>query len=153
MPIRVTKESPDAAAFDAMEKATEDKSSNMFTESEYNINATNEERLGYDYEAYRFLQQLFKEDKSTKASIKNWDFDRYLANLKGSYLEEKFIHSKEGDPDYYSKAGSMLRSVYSDDVEQMVLSAKNFKGDLPSRVGKKKSRKNISIKAPGAKSY
>ena len=143
----------DNEVFNAMQIATEGKASNLFTESEYNANATHEERMNYDSKAYGLLHKLYKEDKAKNSDIKDWDFDRYLANVKGSYLEEKFIHARKEDPDYYSKAGDMLRSVYSDDVSQLLLSAKNFKGDIPSRVGMERSRKNVSIKAPGAGSY
>ena len=143
----------DNKAFNAMESATKGKASNLFTESEYNVNATHEERMDYDFKAYRLLDKLYTEDKAKRPDIKDWDFDRYLANLKNSYLEEKFINAKKEDPDYYSEAGDMLRSVYSDDVDQLILSAKNFKGDIPSRFGKKRSRENISIKAPGAERY
>ena len=136
----------DNKAFSNMQKATAGASDEMFTESEYNLNASNKERQDYDSRAYDLLQNLFQEDKAKRSDIKDWDFDRYLANLKDSYLEEKFINSKEGDPDYYGEAGAMLRSVYSDDVGQLKLSAKNFKDDMPSRA-------NISIKAPEAEQY
>ena len=136
----------DNKAFNNMQEATASTSDDMFTESEYNINATNKERQDYDSRAYKLLQNLFQEDKTKRPDIKDWDFDRYLSNLKNSYLEEKFINSKKGDPDYYGEAGAMLRSVYSDDVGQLKLSAKNFKGDMPSRA-------NISIKAPEAEQY
>ena len=144
---------PDRMAFDAMKMATKGKASNLFTESEYNINATHEERMGYDSKAYELLHKLYREDKNKIPDIKDWDFDRYLSNLKNSYVEEKFINAKKEDPDYYSEAGDMLRSIYSDDVDQLKLSASNFKGDIPSRIGKKRSRANISIKAPGAERY
>ena len=143
----------DNKAFNAMQDVTKGKASNLFTESEYNANATHEERMGYDSKAYSLLNKLYREDKAKISDIKDWDFDRYLANLKNSYLEEKFTKAKKEDPDYYSEAGDMLRSVYSDDVSQLVLSAKNFKGDIPSRVGKERSRANVSIKAPEAESY
>ena len=143
----------DNKAFNAMEMATKGKASNLFTESEYNVNATHEERMGYDFESYKLLHDLYKEDRAKNSDIKDWDFDRYLSNLKNSYVEEKFINAKKEDPDYYSRGGDMLRSVYSDDVDQMILSARNFKGDDPSRIGKKRSRANVSIKAPGAERY
>jgi len=143
----------DNKAFNNMKEATASTSDKMFTESEYNINATNKERQDYDSRAYELLQNLFQEDKAKRPDIKDWDFNRYLSNLKNSYLEEKFINSKEGDPDYYSEAGDMLRSVYSDDASQLILSAKNFKGDIPSRIGRERSRANISIKAPEAEQY
>ena len=143
----------DNNAFNAMQNSTKDKASNLFTESEYNVNATHEERMGYDFESYKLLHDLYKEDRAKISDIKDWDFDRYLSNLKNSYVKEKFINAKKEDPDYYSRGGDMLRSVYSDDVDQMILSARNFKGDDPSRIGKKRSRANVSIKAPGAERY
>ena len=152
----------DNKAFNAMEKATEDKSSNMFTESEYNVNATHKERMDYDVKAYRLLQNLFQEDQAKSPNIKDWDFKRYLSNLKGSYLSEKFLHSKKGDPDFYSEAGDMLRSVYSDDTDQLILSASNLdaqilpaggEGPFEERAKSARSRSNVSIKAPGAERY
>ena len=143
----------DNKAFNNMQEATASASDKMFTESEYNINATNKERQDYDSRAYRLLQNLFQEDKAKRQDIKDWDFNRYLSNLKASYLEEKFINARKEDPDYYSEAGDMLRSVYSDDASQLILSAKNFKGDIPSRIGRERSRANISIKAPEAEQY
>ena len=143
----------DNKAFNAMQSVTRGKASNLFTESEYNINATHEERMGYDSKAYELLHKLYREDKNKIPDIKDWDFDKYLANLKNSYLEEKFINARKEDPDYYSEAGDMLRSIYSDDASQLILSAKNFQGDIPSRVGRERSKANISIKAPGAELY
>ena len=149
----------DNKAFNNMQKATAGASDEMFTESEYNINATNKERQDYDSRAYKLLQNLFQEDKAKRSDIKDWDFDRYLSNLKNSYLEEKFINSKEGDPDYYGEAGAMLRSVYSDDVGQLKLSARNVSSQMaPYEEGdeflpSKRDRSNISIKAPEAEQY
>jgi hypothetical protein len=152
----------DNKAFNNMQEATAGASDEMFTESEYNINATNKERKDYDLKAYSFLQDLFQEDQAKRPDIKDWDFDRYLSNLKDSYLEEKFINSKKGDPAFYGKAGSMLRSVYSDDVGQLKLSARNAAQMLPSgrddesfevRAKRAKDRSNISIKAPEAEQY
>ena len=71
----------DNKAFSNMQKATAGASDEMFTESEYNINATNKERLDYDSRAYKLLQNLFQEDKTKRPDIKDWDFDRYLSNL------------------------------------------------------------------------
>ena len=142
----------DDRAFDNMRRATDrapDKMFNegrLFTESEYNTRATTKERLGYDQKAYSFLQDLFREDQAKRSDIKDWDFDRYLSNLKSSYLEEKFIESREGDPDFYGKAGDLLRSVYSDDVDQLKLSARNASAQ-------RRDRANVSIKAPGAERY
>ena len=143
----------DNKAFSNMQEATKNKASNLFTESEYNVSATHKERMDYDFKAYRLLEKLYREDKAKISDIEDWDFDKYLSNLKTSYLEEKFINARKEDPDYYSEAGDMLRSIYSDDASQLILSAKNFKGDIPSRVGRKKSRANISIEAPEAELY
>jgi len=142
----------DDKAFDNMRRATDRapdrlfEKGRMFTESEYNTRASTKERLGYDQKAYSLLQDLFQEDRAKRSDIKDWDFDRYLVNLKNSYLEEKFIESREGDPDFYGKAGEMLRSVYSDDVDQLKLSARNVSAQ-------RRDRANVSIKAPGAERY
>ena len=156
----------DNKAFNNMQKATAGASDKMFTESEYNINATHKERKDYDTQAYKYLRSLYNEDIEKNPDIKDWDFDRYLSNLKNSYLEEKFINSKEGDPDYYGKAGAMLRSVYSDDVDQLKLSARNVsaqiseaykpnleKDDYKERAKAARDRSNVSIKAPEAEQY
>ena len=156
----------DNKAFNNMQEATASTSDDMFTESEYNTRASTRERLGYDQKAYSFLQDLFQEDQAKRPDIKDWDFDRYLSNLKNSYLEEKFINSKKGDPDFYGKAGAMLRSVYSDDVDQLKLSARNLsaqisvaetpnfeKDDYQERAKAVRARSNISIKAPEAEQY
>ena len=142
----------DDKAFDNMRRLTDRapdrmfKEGRLFTESEYNTRASTKERLGYDQKAYSFLQDLFQEDLVKRSDIKDWDFDRYLVNLKNSYLEEKFIESREGDPDFYGKAGEMLRSVYSDDVDQLKLSARNISTQ-------RRDRANVSIKAPQAEQY
>ena len=142
----------DNKAFNKMKEATASASDKMFTESEYNMNATNKERQDYDSRAYSLLQNLYQEDKAKYSDIKDWDFNKYLDNLKDSYLEEKFIGSKEGDPDYYGKAGAMLRSVYSDDVGQLKLSARNVHSQM-TLASEARDRSNISIKAPEAEQY
>ena len=76
----------DNNAFNAMKKATTNKASNLFTESEYNVNATHKERMDYDSESYSLLHNLYREDKAKISDIKDWDFDRYLSNLKNSYV-------------------------------------------------------------------
>ena len=142
----------DDKVFDNMRRSTDRapdrmfKEGRMFTESEYNTRASTKERLDYDQKAYSFLQDLFQEDRAKRSDIKDWDFDRYLVNLKNSYLEEKFIESREGDPDFYGEAGSMLRSVYADDVEQLKLSAHNV-------LAQRRDKANVSIKAPQAEGY
>ena len=153
----------DNKAFSNMQKATSSASDKIFTESEYNINASNKERQDYDIKAYKFMQEMFQEDQAKYSEIKDWDFDKYLKNVSSSYLSEKFTHSRKGDPDFYSKAGDMLRSVYSDDVGQLKLSASNVsaqmlppgRDDEPFEVRAKRARdrSNVSIKAPEAEQY
>ena len=153
----------DNKAFNNMQKATAGASDKMFTESEYNINATHKERQKYDIKAYKLMQEMFQEDQAKNPDIKDWDFDRYLKNVSNSYLTEKFIHSRKGDPDFYSKAGDMLRSVYSDDVDQLKLSASNVSAQMippgrddesfEVRAKRARDRSNVSIKAPEAGQY
>ena len=149
-------------AFGAPDKLFEN--NRMFIESEYNMNASHKERMAYDVDAYRFMQEMFHEDKYKNADIKDWSFDRYLANVSNSYLEEKFIHAREGDPDFYSKAGDMLHSIYEGDVDQFKLSAYNLsaqidqhrvggEGPFDERAKKVRDRGNVSIEAPEAEKY
>ena len=67
----------DNKAFNNMQKATAGASDKMFTESEYNINATHKERMDYDFKAYRLLEKLYREDKAKISDIEDWDFDKY----------------------------------------------------------------------------
>ena len=151
----------DDLAFDAMKKINKSKASNLFTESEYNVNATHKERMDYDLKAYSFLENLFQEDKAKISDIKDWDFDRYLANLKNSYMKKNCINAKKEDPAFYGKAGDMLRSVYSDDVDQLKLSASNVSAQMKPTweygddewSKRARDRSNVSIKAPGAERY
>ena len=156
----------DNKVFNNMQKATAKDSDKMFTESEYNINATHKERMSYDKEAYKFMQQLFQEDQAKNPDIKDWDFDRYLKNVSPSYLEEKFFHPRDDDPDFYGRAGDMLNSISEGDVEQLKLSARNIsaqiseaykpnleKDDYKERSKKVRDRSNVSIEAPGASKY
>ena len=150
----------DDRAFDNMKKATRRapdrlfEKGRMFTESEYNTRATNLERKEYDSQAYRLLKNLYSEDLK-KGRIKTLNFSQFLENLNNEYLEEKFIHPREDDPEYYREAGKLLRSTFADDVEQLKLSAYNVYGELEAKKDSdlKKDRSNISIKAPGAESY
>ena len=61
----------DNKAFNNMQKATAGASDKMFTESEYNINATHKERQDYDSRAYDLLQNLFQEDRAKRPDIKD----------------------------------------------------------------------------------
>ena len=137
----------DNKAFSNMQEATAGASDDMFTESEYNMNATNKERQDYDSRAYDLLQNLYHEDKAKYSDIKDWDFSRYLENLSNSRLEEIFTKTKKGDPSFYNKAGELLSKVYADDVDQLKLSAYNFYASQGKR-GTPIDRSNISVKAP-----
>tara|TARA_Y100000310_G_C20466736_1_gene708017 strand:- start:416 stop:895 length:480 start_codon:yes stop_codon:yes gene_type:complete len=131
----------------------------VFAESEYNMNATSKERKLYDAQAYEILSQLYDEDKK-KDKFQTLNFSQFLENLDNDYLEEKFLHSRKDDPKYYSKAGKLLRNVYSGDVEQLKLSAFNMESQMVPRgpgpdslYTPKRDRSNVSIKAPGAERY
>jgi len=150
----------DDKAFNSMKEATavapdrlfENK--RVFTESEYNTNANNAERGKYDSQAYFHLQALYHEDKKKKR-FQTFSFPEYLQNLDNKYLEEKFAHSRDDDPEYYREAGNLLNNIYAGDAEQLKLSAYNvYSGigatDEPSRG---RDRSNVSIKAPESTSY
>ena len=147
MPIRVTKESPDAAAFDAMKDLTRSapdkmfKDDRVFTESLYNTQATSEEKRSYDRKSFDVLKEIFKADKKRNPKLKDWGFQRYLKNLNSSYLEEIIMSEdhpinlgKEMRPSYEG----LLRNVYEGDVDQLKLSAWNIMQEKPT-----KDRSNI----------
>jgi|TARA_Y100000310_G_scaffold215813_1_gene216768 hypothetical protein len=151
----------DDRAFDNMRRATDRAPDRMFeggrlfTESEYNTSATDKERKGYDSEAYFLLKDLYSEDRK-KDRFQTFNFSEYLQNLDRKYLEEKFLHSKKGDPEYYGKAGNLLRDVYGGDVEQLKLSASNVHASIgtPEQTRDfRADRSNVSIKAPEAEKY
>ena len=119
----------------------------VFTESPYNTTFDDLARYNSDRHSFKILQELYDEDKAKSASIQDWDFDRYLKNLKSSRLEEAFLESKEEDPEFYRTAGKLLRDVYADDVEQLKLSAYNFYASK-GRMGAPIDRSNVSVKAP-----
>ena len=117
MPIRVTKESPDDVAFEAMKKGTKDKSSNLFTESEYNAFATDKDRAGYDVKAHDILLDMWNKDRADK-KFKNIDFSRYVELLKPDLFRER-AYSREGD----QKIGDFFQNIYEDDFDQFKASA------------------------------
>jgi hypothetical protein len=147
----------DNRAFNNMQRATRRapdrmfKEDRLFTESEYNTNASNKERIEYDAQAYRILRELYKEDKN-KDRFQTFNFSEFLENVGSKYLEEKFRYSRKDDPEYYSEAGDLLKNIYGGDVEQLKLSAFNVESQLlPKAVAR--DRSNISIKAPEAEKY
>ena len=149
----------DRDTFNKMQTATREapdrmfKEDRVFTESPYNTTYDDLARYGADRNSFQILQQLFEEDKTKRESIKDWDFGRYLENLSNSRLEELFSKEpREGDPAFYSKAGDLLRNTYSDDIDQLKLSAYNFYASK-GRKGAPIDRSNVSVKAPGAGSY
>ena len=109
----------DNKAFNAMKKATKSKASNLFTESEYNISATDKERKGYDKKAFDILKGMYDAD-SAKNEFKNIDFNKYLDLLKPSLFEERVL-SREGD----QKMGDFFLDIYEGDFDQFKASALN----------------------------
>jgi len=103
------------------------KEGKLFTESEYNLNASPREKRDYDMMAYKTLQDIFAADKARNPRIKDWSFNRYLENLNSSYLEE-IIQSEEhpiptkGSREIYQ---NLLNDIYGGDVDQLKLSAWN----------------------------
>ena len=137
----------DAAAFEAMNNVTKSapdtmfKDDRVFTESLYNTQATSEERGDYDRRSYDALREIFKADRKRDQKLKNWSFQRYLKNLKSSYLEEIIMSedhpinlSGEMRPSYER----LLSTVYEGDVDQLKLSAWNIMQEKPT-----KDRSNI----------
>jgi hypothetical protein len=151
----------DDRAFDNMRRATDRapdrlfEEGRVFTESEYNTRATTVERGDYDSRAYFLLKDLYSEDKK-KDRFQTLNFSQYLQNLDNDYLEEKFLHARKDDPEYYRDAGKLLDDIYGGDVEQLKLSAYNVYGGIgtPEETkGYRRDRSNVSIKAPQAEQY
>ena len=151
----------DNKAFNAMKEGTLGSADRMFkegplfTESEYNTRATTAERSDYDSKAYFMLKDLYNEDKK-KDRFQTFNFSQYLQNVDSDYLEEKFLHARKDDPEFYKEAGTLLRDIYGGDSEQLKLSAYNVYGGIgtpESTKGYQRDRSNVSIKAPGAELY
>jgi hypothetical protein len=117
----------DNKAFNSMQEATESKASDLFTESEYNASASNEERAEYDMKAYSILSDMWNSDRAEK-KFKNIDFDRYVELLKPSLFEERVL-SREGD----QKLGDFFLDIYEGDVDQFKASA--MKAARPETIG------------------
>ena len=107
----------DNKAFNNMQEATKNKASNLFTESQYNTSASNEERAAYDIKAYNILSDMWNSDRSEK-KFENIDFDRYVELLKPALFEER-IFSPKGD----KKLGDFFLDIYEADVDQFKASA------------------------------
>jgi|TARA_Y100000034_G_scaffold109878_1_gene141562 hypothetical protein len=144
---KFTSDPIDSKAFDAMNNVTKSapdtmfKDDRVFTESLYNTQATSEERGGYDRRSYDALREIFKADRKRNPKLKDWGFQRYLKNLKSSYLEEIIMSedhpinlSGEMRPSYER----LLSTVYEGDVDQLKLSAWNVMQEKPT-----KDRSNI----------
>ena len=150
----------DSKAFDNMRRATDRASDRlfekgrMFTESEYNTRATTVERGEYDSKAYFLLKDLYSEDMK-QDKFQTLNFSQYLQNLDNDYLEEKFLHARKDDPEYYKDAGNLLRDIYGGDPEQLKLSAYNVHGGIGTTEDPalRRDRSNVSIKAPQAEQY
>ena len=138
----------DDAAFDNMQKATASASDKIFTESEYNINASPKDKAKYDAEAFSILEKLYFEDKE-KGKFKDLDFSQFLANLNSEYIREKFGKSRDSDPEYYQKAGDLLLDVYEGDVDQLKASASKFYKANPSPAKNIHYQRNLKFGEPG----
>ena len=151
----------DDRAFNNMQRATLSspdrmfKRGKLFTESEYNTKATQAERLAYDESAYEVLSKLYEEDKTNvewQGKFDKVSFNQFLGALNDEYLQEKFIYSRKDDPSYYAAGGKLLSDVYGGDAEQLKLSARNFYKSRQEEIPRR-SRANVSIKAPEAEKY
>ena len=138
----------DNKAFSNMQKATSSISDKMFTESEYNINASPKEKAKYDAKAYSFLEKLYSEDKE-KGKFKDLNFSQFLDNLNPVYIQEKFGKSRDSDPEYYHKAGDLLLDVYEGDVDQLKMSASKFYKDNPTPAKNIDYQRNLKFGEPG----
>ena len=144
---------PNNQAFNNMQEVTLEapdkmfKDDRVFTESPYNTTFNIRERHRADSRSFDILHQLFEKDKAESPNIKNWDFGRYVENLSSSRLEELFTKNQKGDPDFYRKGGDLLMDAYSDDADQLKLSAYNFY-NTTGKSSNKADRSNISVKAP-----
>ena len=107
----------DNKAFSNMQEATRNKASNLFTESQYNAFASDEERAGYDTKAHNILLDMWHSDRAKK-KFKNIGFGRYIELLKPSLLEERVL-SPKGD----KKLGDFFLDIYEGDVDQFKASA------------------------------
>jgi hypothetical protein len=113
----------DNKAFSNMQEATRDKASNLFTESQYNAFASDEERAGYDTKAHNILLDMWHSDRAKK-KFKNIGFGRYIELLKPSLLEERVL-SPKGD----KKLGDFFLDIYEGDVDQFKASAMKGGGE------------------------
>ena len=119
----------DDVAFDAMKKVTKDKSSDLFTESEYNAFATDKDRKGYDTEAFQILRKMYTAD-SAKNEFKNIDFNKYLDLLKPSLFKERVLTPAGPNPRPHrgefpreERAGNFFLDIYEGDYDQFKASA------------------------------
>ena len=110
-------ESPDNVAFNNMQKATRKRSSNLFTESQYNTLSSKKERAVYDKKALDALIGMWQSDRD-KNQFKGIDFNRYVELLKPSLFEERVL-AREGD----QKLGDFFLDIYEGDVDQFKASA------------------------------
>ena len=112
----------------------------LFTESEYNLNASPRQKRDYDIMAYKTMQDIFQADKARNPRIQDWDFNRYLKNLQSRYLEEIIQSEDHPIPTKGSRViyQNLLNDIFGGDVEQLMLSAWNVE-----RRNKKVDRSNI----------
>ena len=104
-------------AFETMKKAAKNKASDLFTESEYNAFASDEDRSGYDKEALLILKSMFSAD-STKNEFKDINFNKYLDLLKPELFKERVLAS-DGD----KRSRELFINIYEGDFDQFKASA------------------------------
>ena len=107
----------DNKAFNAMNKATENEATSLFTESEYNTLSSGEERAVYDVKAHDILLDMWNSDR-VKNKFKNIDFDRYVDLLKPELFEQRALSRKGGQ-----ELGDFFLNVYEGDFDQFKASA------------------------------
>jgi hypothetical protein len=107
----------DNKAFNAMNKATENEATSLFTESEYNTLSSGEERAAYDVKAHDILLDMWNSDR-VKNKFKNIDFDRYVDLLKPELFEQRALSRKGGQ-----ELGDFFLNVYEGDFDQFKASA------------------------------
>ena len=124
---------PDRIAFDAMNKLSTKKASNLFRESAYNALSTDKERTFYDKKAYDILKSMYTKDK-TKRGLENIPFDKYVPLLSPALFEERALYPRDED----EEMGDFFLDVYEGDFDQFKASALKH---IPA--GRKKSLKSM----------
>jgi len=113
------KKEPDSKAFDAMNKLSKKKASNLFTESAYNALSTGKERELYDQKAYNVLKLMYNKDK-IKREFEGIDFNKYIDVLSPSLFDERAFYPRDDE----EPIGDFFLDVYEGDFDQFKASAR-----------------------------